>query len=126
MLDDPVRALLSARGVAPHVVAGGLDGLVLRWESVAAEVARGYEFSPEDWCNDLDARLLLHLAKEVAAATDWARIAERVDRADERLRQATLAKPECVYGAAAAAADGFTADEHWWYWRWPAAPDAGD
>ena len=46
MTDDPIRRFLRARGVADHVVDGGLDGLVADWEHTAERVERGYAARP--------------------------------------------------------------------------------
>ena len=61
MTDDPIRRFLRARGVADHVVAGGLDGLVADWEHTAERVESGYALGLDDYLNDLDARQIIEV-----------------------------------------------------------------
>ncbi|MCA8954316.1 MAG: hypothetical protein KDE27_32710 [Planctomycetes bacterium] len=119
--DDGVRRFLRAHGAPSHVVYGGLDGLVARWERVAAEAERGYGFTFEDWLNDLDGRRLLHDAMAHAAADEQQLVGARIAAADGRFRAATVATEICQWGTEVAAESGYDRGEHWWYWR--AAPD---
>ena len=60
--DDPVRSVLRARGVAPHVVAGGGAGLIEGWRRFVEQVEAGYPLGLDDYRNDLDIRTLLEAA----------------------------------------------------------------
>ena len=54
-----VRALLRKRGVAPHVIEGGADQLVIRWRAFVEAAERGYSMGLDDYRNDLDVRTLV-------------------------------------------------------------------
>jgi hypothetical protein len=71
MNDDELRQYLADNGYPRHIVEGGSEGLIRRWREFVAEVERGYEYSLEDYRNDLDLRgviALLGLDHDVADA----------------------------------------------------------
>ena len=121
MTRESVRDFLRRRGSAPHVVEGGLAGLLKGWARTAASVERGYPLTLDDYLNDLDGRQILAetLAALPGAMTPAQR--ERLARADARLRAATRPGP-CLWGDANAQAQGWTPRAHWWYFRHPAKP----
>ena len=87
--------------------------LVARWERTARDpVALG----DDDWLNDLVVRELLH-GLDPAELVPYR---ERLRLADDRFRRATVAVPDCLWGAANAAQHGWTRRRNWWYWRVPA------
>src|SRR4051794_6939818 len=78
MTDHDVRQYLQDNGYPPHVVRGGLEGLIQRWQEFVAEVEEGYGHGLSDYRNDLDLRGVPAL---VGAADDPA-----VSSAEERLQ----------------------------------------
>ena len=121
MTRERVRDLLRRRGSPPHVVEGGLPGLLRAWERVVASVERGYPLTLDDYLNDVDGRQILAdvLSALPQAATPAQR--ERLAKADARLRAASRPGP-CLWGEANAQARGWTPRTHWWYFRHPAKP----
>jgi len=119
---DGVREFLRDRGLADEVVDAGAEGMVARWEQAAREAERErYPFGLEDWLNDLDGR---HLLAELAAAVPGAigeSLAARLAEADQRLRAATTAAPQCLWGESLAKRMGWKPAREWWYWRTPRA-----
>lgn len=122
MSSDPVLAFLRRRGLADEIVAGGVEGLVARWEQAAREAERDpYPFGVEDWLDELDVRQTLHelhgeLPGAIAGA-DAARLAE----ADARVIACTALQSDCLWGASLAARMRWQPAIEWWYWRRPRA-----
>ncbi|MBK7645028.1 MAG: hypothetical protein IPJ19_18610 [Planctomycetes bacterium] len=116
---DPVRAYLLQLGAAEHVVAGGLLGLVERWERIAQETAAGRVLDLDNWRNDLDTRQLLADALPHAPAPESARFHSRLAAADLELRRATQPLPACIWPAAVAKREGWQPRSNWWYFVRP-------
>jgi hypothetical protein len=116
---DPVRDFLREKGCAEVVVENGLSGLVESWESLVNAVEAGYALGLDDYLNELDARQLLAEALAVAAPAAGAKLAQRIQRADEQMQ--TLVEPTdvCLWGAEVADAEGWTAQDNWWYFSRP-------
>ena len=117
---DAIRSHLEQRGVGSHVVEGGLDYLVSKWERIAATAEAGEPWwCWEEWLNDLDAREiiqdLLDNVPESRTALD------AVERADKQFVASTIPTDECQWGEGNAARHGWTPERNWWYWRDPPA-----
>ena len=119
MTNDPIRRLLRARGVAAHVVDGGLDGLVADWERTAANVEAGYPLTLEDYLNDLDARQIIEVVLSAIPEPDGP-LLDRLRAADERMRHATRPAGRCVWGDSAG--ERLTERRNWWYFLVPRNP----
>jgi hypothetical protein len=120
MTDDPIRRFLRARGVADHVVDGGLDGLVADWEHTAELVERGYALGLDDYLNDLDARQIIEVVLSAMPEPDGPLLA-RLRAADERMRRATVPAGRCVWGDPPSQ-DRATERRNWWYFLVPRDP----
>jgi hypothetical protein len=120
MTDDPIRRLLRARGVADHVVAGGLDGLVADWEHTAERVERGYALGLDDYLNDLDARQIIEVVLSAMPEPDGP-LLDRLRAADDRMRGATVPTSRCVWGDPQPP-DRATDRRNWWYFLVPRNP----
>jgi hypothetical protein len=120
MTDDPIRRFLRARGVADHVVAGGLDGLVADWEHTAERVEKGYALGLDDYLNDLDARQIIEVVLSAIPEPDGPLLA-RLRAADERMRSATVPAGRCVWGDQPSR-DPATERRNWWYFLVPRNP----
>ena len=59
MKDDEVRTRLRSMGTSEQVIAGGLDGLVSKWEAFAREIEIGYKLDIDSYRNDVDVRQLI-------------------------------------------------------------------
>ena len=101
MTDAQVIAYLRENGYPEHIVRGGREGLVRRWQTFASEVERGYEFGLEDYRNDLDIRGIIRLI----AADD------EVADADERIRPLLTATGQRVWESGEGAL--------WWDFGYP-------
>lgn len=119
--NDPVRALLSARGCPAHVVSAGLPGLVEAWEGIVSAVEAEYALTLDDYLNDMDVRDLLMAALDVASMAERQAVSDRLTHADARL----LAHTEpcaCLWGDDIAADEGLDPTHEWWYFRRPTRP----
>lgn len=114
---DPVRDRLRALGAPEHVVEGGLDVLLDRWEEFATDVENGYELGLEDYRNELDGRTLIHRA--LSAVPPRARVRDRLRKADVRVKKHVRLQEHCVWGARAARDNDWTARSHWWLFAVP-------
>ena len=119
MTDDPIRAFLRARGVAEHVVRGGLEGLMGAWEQTAGAIETGYSLTFDDYLNDLDARQILEVVLSAMPEPDGPFL-DRLRDADARVRAATVPSGRCVWGEDASPV--WTERRHWWYFVVPRSP----
>ena len=119
--DDAVARWLRDRGCSDQVVAGGLEGLLARWEAFVDSVD-GYPFALDDYLNDLDARDLLGGALVVAPVAEAEAARERLAVADARMRAQVVPAGGCLWGEAVAEDEGWTPVTHWWYFTRPRRP----
>jgi hypothetical protein len=117
---DAVDRYLAERGVAEHVRARGLRGMVDDWARLAASAER-YDLTLDDWINDLDLRDIIAGALPVASPSEQRGVRATLARADERFRAATV---ECTRPLAGAGESETSPDLQgaWWYRRAPAHP----
>lgn len=121
---DAVREMLKERKAAEHVVDGGLEGLVERWEATVKAAQKGYALGLDEWRNDVDGRHLIAAAMEIAPPAQKKSAKLRVDPADAKFWKACRSFDAGVWGADAAAREGWTAAKEWWYFLVP--KKAGD
>jgi hypothetical protein len=119
---DSVREFLARRGCPPHVVAGGLAGLLAHWESVVDEVDAVYRLGLDDYLDDMDARQLLEDAVAVAPPEARQAIEPRLHEADQRMQRLVVAADRCLWGEEQAREHGWTPETSWWYFTRPAGP----
>ncbi|MBI1798143.1 MAG: hypothetical protein HYR73_00475 [Candidatus Eisenbacteria bacterium] len=120
-----VRELLERRGCPSEVVAGGFEGLIAQWESVADALDRGYPLDTlDDYLNDMDARQLIEDAMNAVPGA-LAALAARLATADRRVRAHLIPLATCLWGDRIAANRGWDADSEWWYFMRPARPGPG-
>ena len=101
MTDAEIRDYLRTNGYPEHIVKGGKEGLLRRWNQFVGEVERGYEFGLEDYRNDLDIRGIIEL---IGAGND-------VEAADARLKSMLTATDRRVWESL----DG----DPWWDFGYP-------
>jgi hypothetical protein len=70
MTDQELEEYLRENGYPDHIVRGGREGLIRRWNEFVAEVERGYRLGLEDYRNDLDVRGVIALAGLDSAVAD--------------------------------------------------------
>lgn len=114
---DPVARYLAERGVSQTVRNTGLRGLVMQWDAIASR-AEHYDFTLDDWLNDLDLRDIIAGAISVTHEDARHDLQSILARADERFRRATVESPRPLVAGADRAAQ-------WWYLRHPAQPGSG-
>jgi hypothetical protein len=100
--DDEIRQFLEDYGCPPHIVRGGRQGLIHRWEKFVQDNESGYRLGLEDYRNDLDLREIIEQAGLSAVVHD----------ADRRFR--ALLKPVSRPVWESATPDAF------WIWGYPA------
>ena len=115
-----VRRFLEERGSPPHVVEGGLEGLLRGWEATVAAVADGYPLDTlDDYLDDLDGRQILDEALAIATHREAEPLRARLAAADARFRALATPTARCLWGERAAAEHRWSADRSWWYWSRP-------
>lgn len=119
-----VHDALRARGVSEPVLAGGLLGLVERWERLVLELERGYRGGLDDWLNDVDVRDILDTALAAAGDDERRAVRRRVRVADQRVRARLVPAGRCLWGAKNAASHGWNAGRQWWYYLEPRAKNS--
>lgn len=119
MSEDAVRDFLRDSGCGPHVIEKGLEGLVQSWEKVVHAIGRGYSLTLDDYLNDLDARQLLAEALTVASPADAEQYEERIQSADDQMRNLTTRTSVCLWGDELAEEEGWTPKQNWWYYARP-------
>ena len=119
-----VMDALRARGVADHVLAGGLVGVVAKWEKTASELSIGYRGNYHEWLNDMDGRDILQLAMTVASEDEMRAVGRRVRLADESVHAHTKSAGKCIWGTENAAKHGWNAGKQWWYFLEPKVKSA--
>jgi hypothetical protein len=117
--DGSVADFLRARGCSAHVVDGGLAGLLARWAATVEELGAGYRWTFDDYLNDVDARQILEEALAHAGDEERAAYAAALAVLDERADAWLSAPAECLWGDAAARANGWSPERQWWYFRRP-------
>ncbi len=117
---EGVRRYLKSRGVAADLIDGGLDAAVDRWDAIARS-ARDYDFTLDDWLNDMDLRDIIEGALAVADEPERQAVLQRLLNADERLKKATV-ETGSIWGDAMADAASWDPSRTWWYFRRPANP----
>ena len=111
---------MKSRGVSDDLIDGGLDGAVDRWD-VIARSAKDYDFTLDDWLNDMDLRDIIEGALQAADEAERAAVSRRLVNADERLMKATV-QTGSIWGDAMAAAAAYDPGTTWWYFRRPVNP----
>lgn len=117
---DPVRAYLRSRGVSDDIVEGGLDSAIDRWDSIS-KTAKDYDFTLDDWLNDMDLRDIIHGALSAATVAERESVASALKKADDRLRKSTE-KTGSIWGSAMQGDFAPDPVKGWWYFRRPLNP----
>lgn len=119
-VNDPVRKYLRTRGVSEELVDGGLEAAIDRWDAIS-RTAKTYDFTLDDWLNDMDLRDIIEGALSVADDAERASVSERLQTADDRLKKATV-KTGSIWGSAMSGDLAPDPAKAWWYFRRPSKP----
>jgi hypothetical protein len=123
-MDDAIREYCIQMGYAQHVVEGGLDHLLARWEKTVAEIAAGYCLEFYDFLNDMDGRRILAEVLTVATKEQKQSAELRLKKADRLFLSSTVESSACVWGKANEVQHGYSQEKYWWYYRVPVgSPD---
>jgi hypothetical protein len=116
---DPARNFLKRRGCPPHVIEGGLEGLLAAWEKTAEAAAAGYRLGLDDYRNDVDGREILESALAEAGDAERAALLPRLAAADQKIKAHLFPSGPCLWGDKEAVSRGWTPEKNWWYFRLP-------
>lgn len=117
-MSDPVRQYLRDKMCAPHVISGGLEGLIEAWEKTVESVEHGYQLGLDDYLNDMDGRQLIEEVLTIDSGANSVKYGGRLRRADERMKKITRRRAN-LWGDDVAAANHWTPGKNWWYFREP-------
>lgn len=117
--EDPVRAYLRESGCGPHIIEGGLPGLIEQWQTITQSVENGYELGLDDYLNDMDTRQLIEESLEVATPEQHMEAADELARLDQLMLSAVEATDGCLWGAEVAEEEGWNVNQNWWYFSRP-------
>jgi hypothetical protein len=117
---DAVAHYMKSRGVSESLVEDGLEGAIDRWDALARS-ARHYDFTLDDWLNDMDLRDIIEGAMKAADKSERESVAKSLAKADERMKKATV-ETGSIWGKANAGAGKYDPEKTWWYFRRPMHP----
>jgi len=120
MSAEELREFLRSRGCPEPVASAGLAGLIEDWERIAEEIETGYKLGLDDYLNDMDARELIAAAIAAVQKVLTPALRRRLEAADQKARAALVPAGRCLWGPRLAAANGWDAQGHWWYFMKPA------
>ncbi len=119
-VNDPVRRYLKSRGVSSELIEGGLEAAIDRWDAIS-RTAKSYDFTLDDWLNDMDLRDIIEGALGVATPAERKAVTERLGKADHKIREATV-KTGSIWGSAMSGLLAPNPKKAWWYFRRPLDP----
>lgn len=120
---DPVRRYLAKQEYAAHVIEGGLDSLIARWERKVDGVAEGIPQNFDEYLNAMIGRQILEEALTVATYQQCAEIRPRLARADRSMRTLLIPIQPCIYGGNSPARLDFRKEVEWWFFGRPPSVD---
>lgn len=102
------------------MIEGGLEAAIERWDLIS-RTAKNYDFTLDDWLNDMDLRDIIAGAMAVAGPQELKSMAERLSKADHKLREATV-ETGSIWGSAMTGEMTPDPETAWWYYRRPSEP----
>jgi hypothetical protein len=117
---DAVANYMRSRGVSGSLIEEGLEGAIDRWDALARS-AKNYDFTLDDWLNDMDLRDIIEGSMQAADAQESASLASLLAKADERMKKATV-ETGSIWGKANAETGKYDPKTTWWYFRRPRHP----
>lgn len=112
---DKIRQYLQDTGRAPHVIDGGLGGLVRRWEKIVERIAAGRPGSEMyyEFLNDADCRNILAEIWPLVSIEERFDYKDRVEAADNVFRNFTLKTDRCITKSDKARGIVYSPYTHW-------------
>jgi hypothetical protein len=116
---EAIKAFCTERQYSKRVIDGGLDYLIPRWEGITLEVASGYEFTFDEYLNDMDCRKIISKVWSFASDEQVESYNKRLEIADKRFIENTLPVELCVWGKRKEKRHDYQPGVDWWYYREP-------
>jgi hypothetical protein len=117
---DAVARYMKSRGVSQELIEDGLEGAIDRWDAIARS-AKDYDFTLDDWLNDMDLRDIIEGSMKAADQAERDSVAKLLARADARMKKATV-ETGSIWGKANAESGKYDPETTWWYFRRPRHP----
>ena len=117
---EAVARYMKSRGVSRDLIEDGLEGAIDRWDSIARS-AKDYDFTLDDWLNDMDLRDIIEGSMQAANQAERDSVAKLLAKADERMKKATV-ETGSIWGKANAESEKYDPARTWWYFRRPRHP----
>lgn len=117
---DAVARYMKSRGVSQSLIEDGLEGAIDRWDALARS-ARNYDFTLDDWLNDMDLRDIIEGSMQAADEQERESVTKSLAKADERMKKATV-ETGSIWGKANAESEKYDPRKTWWYFRRPRHP----
>ncbi len=117
---DAVAAYMRSRGVSRELIEDGLEGAIDRWDAIARSASH-YDFTLDDWLNDMDLRDIIEGSMQAADQSERDSVKTLLAKADDRMKKATV-QTGSVWGKANAENEKHDPLRAWWYFRRPKHP----
>ena len=119
---EKVREFLRERGCTESVADAGLAGLVSAWEDVVESLGTGYDQGLDDYLHDVDGREMIAAVIAGVPGALTPALKRRLAEIDKRAKAALEPHTRCLWGDRLAKSNGWTREEHWWYFMRPKSP----
>jgi hypothetical protein len=117
---EAVARYMKSRGVSQELIEDGLEGAIDRWDEIARS-AKNYDFTLDDWLNDMDLRDIIEGSLQAADKVERDSVAKLLAKADARMKKATV-ETGSIWGTANAESEKYDPARTWWYFRRPRHP----
>ena len=118
-MSDSIREYLQSKHYAKHVIDGGLEYLLKRWEWLVNSVTHGHEWGYEEWVNEMDGRRILEEVLTLLPLEEQVSLRAQVTELDEQLKTCLTPDSDGIVDIKAIRRFGYTADRDWWYFHIP-------
>ncbi len=113
-----IQEYCKQRRYAKHVIEGGLEYLIPRWEKIVIEIQNGYTQTIYEYLNDMSCRHIIHEVWSLASEQQIKKYKIRLKTADKEYFTATFPVIDCIWGSQTAKSK-YNSEVHWWYYRIP-------
>ncbi len=118
-MSDSIREYLQSKHYAKHVINGGLEALLSRWEWLVNSVAHGHEWGYEEWVNEMSGRRILEEVLALLPLEEQVSTRAHVTELDERLKSYLIPVSDGIIDSKAIRRHGYTPERDWWYFHFP-------
>jgi hypothetical protein len=117
---NAVARYMESRGVSRQIIEEGLEGAIDRWDALARS-AKDYDFTLDDWLNDMDLRDIIEGSMQAADEAERESVEKALAKADDRMKKATV-QTGSIWGKANLESGKYDPEKAWWYFRRPRHP----